>query len=78
MLGFLISFSLIFLICLIILVIISLIIWSERKTLIRGGISWSAKELPLRRGKTKEDSSLLKEIDLESSKYLNELEEENR
>ena len=55
---------------LIVLLIIFAIAWSAKTTLIRGGVAWSAKELPLKRRKGKSEGSLLSEIDQTSTDFL--------
>ena len=70
------NFALVF-IGIIILIFITLalilfIAWSAKKTLIRGGVAWSARELPLKRNKKPSTSSLLKEIEIQSEEYLKE------
>ena len=51
----------------------TLYLWSAKKTLIRGGTSWSAKEMPIKRSqyqRKKNDSSLLESIASETNDYL--------
>ncbi len=51
-----------------------LLAWSAKKTLIRGGSTWSAKKFPIRRRNSdpnnKQASSLLESISVETSQYL--------
>ena len=62
----------------VVLVVLFLIFaWSARKTLLRGGVAWSAKELPLSRNNKEKGSALLKKIDNESSDFLENYKEEN-
>ena len=42
-----------------------------RKTLIKGGKTWSAKELPIKRNYTDKKISFLKEIQEQSEEFLN-------
>ena len=48
------------------------IAWSANKTLLRGGVAWSAKELPIKRKQKLKGNSLLEEIENESNQYLKE------
>tara|TARA_Y100001968_G_scaffold169146_1_gene154900 strand:+ start:2213 stop:2482 length:270 start_codon:yes stop_codon:yes gene_type:complete len=59
---------------------IVLLAWSARKTLIKGGTSWSAKTIPMRKrvssqnngnSKTRKDVSILEKISEQTSEYLN-------
>tara|TARA_Y100001968_G_C19299184_1_gene688178 strand:- start:441 stop:608 length:168 start_codon:yes stop_codon:yes gene_type:complete len=52
--------------------------WSARKSLYKGGVAWSAKELPIKRNTANKDSSLLKEIEVQSNEFLKEQENENK
>ena len=47
------------------------LLWSARKSLIRGGKTWSAKELPIKRNYKDEKISFLKEIQMQSEEFLN-------
>ena len=58
------------------LVFFLLMAWSARKTLYKGGVAWSAKELPIKRNTANNDSSLLKEIEVQSNEFLKEQENE--
>ena len=53
---------------------IAIMAWSARKTLYKGGVAWSAKELPITRNRKRKDSSLLSEIALQSKEFLEEQE----
>ena len=55
---------------------LSIMAWSARKTLYKGGIAWSAKQLPIIRNRKRKDSSLLNEIAMQSSEFLKEQEKE--
>ena len=56
-------------------------LWVAKKSLIRGGTSWSAKEIPIKRNrsqsKNKETSSFLESIASQSKDYLESEEQLN-
>tara|TARA_Y100001968_G_C19414272_1_gene748111 strand:+ start:1443 stop:1673 length:231 start_codon:yes stop_codon:yes gene_type:complete len=52
-------------------IIILYLLWMARKTLIKGGKTWSAKELPIKRNYTDKKISFLKEIQEQSEEFLN-------
>ena len=76
MLNFLIIIGSVCIVLIILLTLFLLFAWSARKTLLRGGVAWSAKELPLKRNKKENDSALLNKIDIESSDFLDAYKEE--
>tara|TARA_Y100001968_G_C19363659_1_gene721230 strand:- start:926 stop:1156 length:231 start_codon:yes stop_codon:yes gene_type:complete len=45
--------------------------WSTQKILLRNKVSWSAKQMPLKRKEKQSGPSLLKEIESQSEEYLN-------
>tara|TARA_Y100001968_G_C19205210_1_gene641954 strand:- start:120 stop:386 length:267 start_codon:yes stop_codon:yes gene_type:complete len=62
---------------------LSWIAWSAKKTLIRGGTAWSAKNMPINRSSPndqsasgqKRSSSMLESISNQTNEYLNDEEE---
>tara|TARA_B100000700_G_scaffold298890_1_gene365267 strand:- start:247 stop:480 length:234 start_codon:yes stop_codon:yes gene_type:complete len=64
-------------ISLIALVALIYLFWSTQKTLLRSKVSWSSKDIPLKRNKGISKNALLQEIDNQSREYLNSQREEN-